>query len=121
MASLADRGIKPSVVDDQIGRLSFTEDIAAGIRHLLESKAAYGVYNLSNDGEPQSWADIAGDVYELRGASRDDVSGVSTKEYFADKEAAPRPLNSILDLSKIKRTGFVPARSSDRLAAYLRG
>ena len=50
MASLADRGIEPSVVNDQIGRLSFTEDIAAGIRHLLESRAAYGTYNLSNDG-----------------------------------------------------------------------
>jgi dTDP-4-dehydrorhamnose reductase len=61
MASLAARGIEPSVVNDQIGRLSFTADIAAGIRHLLESGAAYGTYNLTNDGEPQSWADIAAD------------------------------------------------------------
>ncbi|WP_284988461.1 MULTISPECIES: bifunctional dTDP-4-dehydrorhamnose 3,5-epimerase family protein/NAD(P)-dependent oxidoreductase [unclassified Arthrobacter] len=121
MASLADRGIKPSVVNDQIGRLSFTEDIAAGIRHLLESRAPYGAYNLSNDGEPQSWADIAGDVYELRGASGDDVTGVSTEEYFAGKSAAPRPLKSILDLSKIKGAGFVPASSAERLTAYLRG
>ena len=29
MASLAERGIEPSVVDDQFGRLSFTDDIAA--------------------------------------------------------------------------------------------
>ncbi|MFK4295028.1 dTDP-4-dehydrorhamnose reductase/dTDP-4-dehydrorhamnose 3,5-epimerase [Arthrobacter sp. GAS37] len=121
MASLADRGIKPSVVNDQIGRLSFTEDIAAGIRHLLESHAPYGAYNLSNDGEPQSWADIAGDVYELRGASGDDVTGVSTEEYFAGKAAAPRPPKSILDLSKIKGAGFVPASSGERLTAYLRG
>ncbi len=121
MASLADRGIKPSVVNDQIGRLSFTEDIAAGIRHLLESHARYGAYNLSNDGEPQSWADIAGNVFELRGASGDDVTGVSTEEYFAGKAAAPRPLKSILDLSKIKDAGFVPASSAERLAAYLRG
>ncbi|MGO4470599.1 sugar nucleotide-binding protein [Arthrobacter sp. M-10] len=121
MASLADRGIKPSVVNDQIGRLSFTEDIAAGIRHLLESRAPYGAYNLSNDGEPQSWADIAGDVYELCGASGDDVTGVSTEEYFAGKSAAPRPLKSILDLSKIKGAGFVPANSAERLTAYLRG
>ena len=27
----------PSVVDDQIGRLTFTQDIAAGIRHLLDT------------------------------------------------------------------------------------
>ena len=119
MASLAERGIEPSVVDDQIGRLSFTEDIAAGIRHLLESGAAYGVYNLSNDGEPQSWADIAADVYELAGKPRDAVTGVSTEEYFKGKAVSPRPLNSALELDKIKATGFVPPLSSDRLREYM--
>lgn len=121
MASLAARGISPSVVNDQVGRLSFTEDIAAGIRHLLESGADYGTYNLSNDGEPQSWADIAEDAYELCGAAGVEVTGVGTEEYFAGKAAAPRPLKSILDLSKIKGTGFTPASSADRLTAYLQG
>jgi len=121
MSSLAGRGIAPSVVNDQIGRLSFTQDIAAGIKHLLESGAAYGVYNLSNDGEPQSWADIAADVYELTGASREDVTGVSTEEYFKGKSVSPRPLNSVLDLSKIKAAGFFPAKAGDRLQEYLQG
>lgn len=119
MASLADRGIAPSVVNDQIGRLSFTKDIAAGIVHLLESGADYGVYNLSNDGEPQTWADIATDVYELTGHDRQSVTGISTEEYFKGKEAAPRPLNSTLDLSKIKATGFTPVASRQRLTEYL--
>ncbi|MEK0154580.1 NAD(P)-dependent oxidoreductase, partial [Arthrobacter oryzae] len=119
MASLAGRGIEPSVVNDQIGRLSFTADIAAGIRHLLESGAAYGTYNLSNDGEPQSWADIAADVYELSGKPRTAVTGVSTEEYFKGKPAAPRPLNSVLDLAKIQSTGFEPARAQSRLKEYL--
>ena len=35
MASLAERGIDPKVVDDQVGRLTFTSEIARGIRHLL--------------------------------------------------------------------------------------
>src|SRR6478752_5639317 len=70
MASLAARGIEVSVVNDQIGRLSFTQDIAAGIRHLLDTGAPYGTYNLSNAGEPQSWADIAADVYDLLGKPR---------------------------------------------------
>lgn len=120
MSSLASRGITPSVVNDQIGRLSFTRDIAAGIRHLLETGAEYGVYNLSNDGEPQSWADIAADVYELSGASSDDVTGVSTEEYFKGKAAAPRPLNSVLDLSRIKATGFAPVSAAERLKDYLK-
>lgn len=119
MASLASRGIAPGVVNDQIGRLSFTEDIAAGIKHLLETGADFGVYNLSNDGEPQSWADIAADVYELTGHNRDAVTGISTEDYFKGKEAAPRPLNSTLDLAKIKATGFTPVPASKRLAEYL--
>lgn len=119
MASLAARGIRPSVVNDQVGRLSFTQDIAAGIRHLLENVAPYGTYNLSNDGEPQTWADIAADVYELTGAEREDVTGVSTAEYFKGKAAAPRPLNSLLDLTRIKAAGFYPEPAEKRLREYL--
>lgn len=119
MASLAERGIEPSVVNDQFGRLSFTEDIAAGIKHLLETGATFGTYNFSNDGDPQSWAEIAADVYELTGKPRSSVTGVSTAEYFNGKAAAPRPLNSGLDLNKIKSTGFTPPSSRSRLAAYL--
>ncbi|MFC7847702.1 sugar nucleotide-binding protein [Arthrobacter sp. NPDC057388] len=120
MALLAERGIKPSVVNDQVGRLSFTQDIAAGIIHLLQSGAAYGTYNLSNNGDPQSWADIAADVFELAGSSRDDITGVSTAQYFEGKAAAPRPLNSALDLDKIRAVGFSPRHSRDALSEYLR-
>lgn len=119
MASLAERGIAPKVVDDQIGRLTFAEDLAAGIKHLLKVNAPYGTYNLTNDGEPQSWADIAADVYELLGANRNDVTGVSTAEYFKSKDAAPRPLNSVLALDKIIGTGFLPVAASQRLKEYL--
>lgn len=119
MASLAGRGIEPSVVNDQFGRLSFTEDIAAGIRHLLESQADFGTYNLSNDGEPQSWAEIAADVFELSGQPRASVTGVSTADYFKGKAAAPRPLNSVLDLSKLKNSGFKPRPAKEVLGSYL--
>ncbi|BBE23096.1 dTDP-4-dehydrorhamnose reductase [Arthrobacter sp. MN05-02] len=120
MAGLAGRGISPSVVHDQIGRLTFTEDIAGAILHLLGTGAPYGTYNVTNDGEAQSWADIAGEVYALCGRDRSDVTGVSTAEYFAGKEAAPRPLQSTLDLARIKASGFAPAPAAERLAAYVR-
>jgi dTDP-4-dehydrorhamnose reductase/dTDP-4-dehydrorhamnose 3,5-epimerase len=119
MASLAGRGVKPAVVDDQVGRLTFAEDIADGIKHLLATDAPYGTYTLSNDGSPQSWAEIAADVFELRGADRSVVSGVTTAEYFKDKTAAPRPMNSVLDLGKIKAIGFNPRDSRSALAEYL--
>jgi dTDP-4-dehydrorhamnose reductase len=120
MASLADRGVQPAVVDDQIGRPTFTADLAAGIRHLVETCAPFGTYNLTNDGEPLSWADLAVTVYAARGRSADDVRRVSTAEYFADKpQAAPRPLNSVLDLSKITAAGFRPRDWREALAEYL--
>ena len=120
MAALAERGIKPSVVNDQIGRLTFTQDLAAAIRHLIESKSPFGTYNLSNEGPASSWADIAAQVFELTGHNPADVTGVTTEEYFAGKEGiAPRPLWSMLDLSKIEATGFIPASWEDRLQEYL--
>lgn len=119
MAALSGRGVEPSVVNDQIGRLSFTEDLAAGIQHLLVSGADYGTYNLTNDGGPQSWADIAADVYELLGRPRSAITGMSTEDYFKGKLAAPRPLNSMLDLTKIKAAGFKPREAGEALSAYL--
>ncbi len=115
MVKLAAAGVKPTVVNDQIGRLTFAVDIAESIKHLLQSGAGYGTYNLSSQGTPQSWADIAGDVFELAGSSREHVSGVSTEDYFRGKSAAPRPMNSVLDLTKIMNSGFVPASQSLRL------
>jgi len=120
MASLADRGISPSVVSDQYGRLTFTTDLAAGIVHLVGNDAPSGTYNLSSTGPTQSWAHIAKRVFELRGRSSGDVKEVTTAEYFAGKTGiAPRPTYSTLDLAKITATGFEAADADARLAAYL--
>ena len=109
MQDLAARGVRPSVVNDQIGRLTFTDTLARGIKHLLEIGAPYGTYNLTNEGQPVSWADIAKIVFEKSGKSPSDVQPVSTAEYFADKpNTAKRPLQSTLDLTKIEKTGFIP-------------
>ena len=119
MASLADRGVCPSVVSDQVGRLTFTADLAQGIIHLLTSEAPFGIYNLSGEGPVMSWAQVAKRVFELCGRDPEDVTEVSTEEYFAGREAAPRPLSSTLDLSKIEATGFTPADSSQRIDSYV--
>lgn len=119
MVSLAEREVDPAVVNDQYGRLSFTDDIAAAIVHLLHVRPAFGVYNVTNDGPVQSWAEIAQTVFELTGHTPDRVTGISTADYFAGKTVAPRPLNSELSLEKIKATGFAPRDARDALAAYL--
>ncbi len=108
MASLADRGVSPAVVDDQVGRLTSADDLAAAVAHLVE-RAAPGTYNVTCGGEPASWADVAGVVFAARGRDPRDVRRVGTAEYLADKpDAAPRPLNSVLDLTRLEATGFRP-------------
>jgi len=122
MAGLAARGIDPSVVDDQIGRLTFTADLAAAIDHLLTTRPAPGTYNVTGEGEPVSWARIAAEVFALTGHDRDRVTPVSTDEYYAGKAGiAPRPRRSALDLAKIHATGFAPREQFAALAAHLAG
>ena len=109
MKSLAEKGVKPSVVNDQIGRLTFTSDLADAIAHLLYTNAPSGTYNFTNDGDSVSWAEIAAIVYDSLGFSKADITGVTTTEYYEGKDGiAPRPLQSTLRLDKIKNTGFEP-------------
>jgi dTDP-4-dehydrorhamnose reductase/dTDP-4-dehydrorhamnose 3,5-epimerase len=121
MASLAERGVDPKVVDDQIGRLTFTDDLAAGIEHLLTARPPSGIYNITNSGDPLAWADVARQVFALGGHDPQRVTGVSTEEYFASasQPVAPRPRNSVLDLTKIESTGFHPRDAASVLRDYL--
>ncbi len=119
MAALADRGVEPSVVDDQFGRLTFTDQIAGAIRQLIDQGAPYGTYNLSGEGPATSWADIARTVFAARGRSTAAVRPVSTAAYSEGRQLAPRPRHSTLDLAKITATGFRPAPVDQSLSAYL--
>lgn len=65
--------------------------------------------------------DIARAVYRLTGHDPAAVTDVTTAEYFADQAGpiAPRPLNSVLDLSRIQATGWTPRGADATLEAYL--
>ncbi|MFJ9315465.1 sugar nucleotide-binding protein [Pimelobacter simplex] len=119
MARLAADGVDPSVVDDQVGRLTFTPELARATAHLLDTGAPYGTYNVTNSGEPRSWAAYARRVFELTGHDPARVSTVSTAEYDAGKNLSPRPLHSTLALDKLAGTGFVSTDADAALAAYL--
>jgi dTDP-4-dehydrorhamnose 3,5-epimerase/reductase len=109
MRELALKSIKPSVVSDQFGRLTFADDLANAIHHLVKNKCEYGIYNFTNDGPVVAWSDLAKMVYEKMGLNKEDVRQVTTKEYYSDKpKMAQRPLNSQLKLDKIKNTGLNP-------------
>ncbi|MDX6358052.1 MAG: dTDP-4-dehydrorhamnose 3,5-epimerase/reductase [Nocardioidaceae bacterium] len=119
MARLADEGASPAVIGDQVGRLSFADEIARATAHLLGSDAAYGVYHVSNGGPPTSWAGIAREVFALRGRDAADVREVSTGEYVAGRQVAPRPQHSLLSLRRIEATGFEPRDAEVALRDYV--
>lgn len=120
MAGLATSGKTARVVADQEGRLTYAGDLAAAIVHLLQSNAPAGIYNMTNSGPVQSWADVAADVFELCGRDRADVTPITTAEYTADRTGiAPRPRYSTLALDKVTATGFSPAPARQRLQEYL--
>ena len=107
MVELAKKDISPTVVHDQIGRLTFTSELVCAIDHLLINTADFGTYNVSNSGESASWADITREIFKNLGRDDLTVSNTTTAEYFAGKEnIAPRPLQSTLDLTKIQSAGF---------------
>lgn len=137
MKALSDRVADPqnkldrvTVVDDQIGRLTFTDDMARAILHLLgyrqgdmepTNPAPYGTYDMTGSGEPASWYGIARRVFDLTNGNGDKVRPVSTAEYYANVTGpvSPRPTHSTLDLGKIESTGYTPHDWEQRLIKYL--
>jgi dTDP-4-dehydrorhamnose reductase len=120
MIGLAAKNISPKVVEDQVGRLTFTDTLVYGIERLLSDNAQPGTYNLTNSGEEASWADITRAIFSA--IHRDDLSvtGVTTAEYYHDKPGiAPRPLKSTLDLTKIEAMGIHPVDWREAMSAYI--
>lgn len=110
-----------TVVDDQLGRLTFTRDMAAAIFHVLDARAPYGTYDCTGSGAVRSWADIARACFETKNGNGDKVVPVSTADYYASAEGpiAPRPHFSALDLSKLEGVGFHMPDWEQELKEYM--
>ncbi|MZJ86099.1 sugar nucleotide-binding protein [Collinsella aerofaciens] len=129
MKGLSDRVTDPddkleqvTVVDDQLGRLTFTRDMAEAIFHVLGTHAPYGTYDCTGSGAVKSWADIARAVFEAANGNGDRVVPVSTADYYANAAGpvAPRPVHSALDLSRLESTGFHMPDWEEELGEYLK-
>lgn len=119
MLGVGAKGINPTVVADQIGRLTFTSELVKAIDHLITTQADYGTYNVSNGGDSVSWAEITRAIFSGAGYALT-VTDTTTEEYFASKpNIAPRPLQSTLSLDKLQATGFTSIDWREDLAAYI--
>lgn len=123
MAALAARGVNPKVIADQRGRPTWAGDLAAGIMHLLDTGAEYGIYNLTSGGDIVGRDELARAAFAAAGADPTRVESVSSEEYAAafGPEPARRPHESALDLAKIAATGFVPGDWRAAVQDYVSG
>jgi dTDP-4-dehydrorhamnose reductase len=119
MLGLGQKGIEPTVVADQLGRLTFTSELVRAADHLLCKQAEYGTYNVSNRGKVASWSDITRHIFKIAGFELT-VNDATTADYYKGKSRiAPRPLNSTFNLSKIESVGFRPSDWEEELNKYV--
>lgn len=99
MQKLAETRDELTIVNDQFGRPTWTRTLAEFMYFVIDQKAPFGIYHLSND-NACSWYEFAKEILKDTNVK---VSPV-TSEQFPQK--ATRPQYSVMDLSKAKALGF---------------
>lgn len=121
-----------SIVEDQVGSPTFTNDLCRVVvewflrpflsevkrehEHFMEDdherhgKLSFGIYHVTNSGSV-SWADFAREIFSVKGFDVE-VKGITADEYGAK---AKRPENSVLS----SRIDFKVRSWQDALKAYL--
>ncbi|MGI9626671.1 MAG: dTDP-4-dehydrorhamnose reductase [Longimicrobiales bacterium] len=105
-----------SVVDDQVGRPTWTNDLANDLVDLVED-GAQGTFHVAGGGSA-TWFQLAEEALRLAGVEVE-VEPVTTEAFGAP---APRPAYSVLDVSATeKRLGREMSDWRTSLRAYLTG
>jgi dTDP-4-dehydrorhamnose reductase len=94
-----------TVVDDQIGRPTFVDDLVTGTLGALDGDAS-GILHLTNTGSA-TWYDIAREIALLEGLDPGRVRPCTTADF---PTAARRPANSVLDSQRTGPLGLHPLR-----------
>lgn len=112
MMNLAKTHSTLTVVNDQIGRPTWTRTLAEFMVYLIDHKAEYGLYQLSNENNC-SWYEFAREILKETEVV---VEPVTSEEY---SQKAYRPKHSIMDLSKAKKIGFKIPSWQEALGSFL--
>ena len=112
MQRLAKTMDKLSIVNDQVGRPTWTRTLAEFMIYATTENIEFGVYHLSNDNSC-TWYEFAKEILKEESIELLPV----TSEEFPQK--AERPKYSVLDLSKIKGTGFVIPTWQEALNTFI--
>lgn len=99
MQKLAETRDQLTVVNDQFGRPTWTRTLAEFMVFVINEKAPYGIYHLSNENSC-SWYEFAKEILKN---TEVEVLPVDSSKF---PQKATRPKYSVMDLSKSKELGF---------------
>lgn len=102
-----------TVVNDQVGRPTWTRTLAEFMLFAVQNKIPYGTYQLSNDSSC-TWYDFACEILKDKDVT---VSPVTSAEY---PQKAYRPRHSIMSLDKVKAAGYQPISWQEALHDFLK-
>lgn len=95
-----------SVVDDQIGQPTWTADLAAQIRLVIDSPISSGILHATNSGQV-SWWGFAREIFRLGGLDPERVLPTTSDQFL---RPAPRPAWSVLGHDAWTRHHLAPLR-----------
>ncbi|MGM9908647.1 MAG: dTDP-4-dehydrorhamnose reductase [Limosilactobacillus vaginalis] len=113
MLRLAKDHDRLTVVNDQVGRPTWTRTLAKFMLYAVQHQIPYGYYQLSNDGSC-SWYEFASEILKDQSV---DVQPVTSAEY---PQKAYRPRHSIMSLAKVKKAGFSPLSWQEALQDFIK-
>lgn len=106
MIKLAEKGDKLKVVNNQFGKPTYALDLAKRTLELIENKASYGIYHITNETvSPKgiSWYDFASKIFEIK-AKIDKSFKIPQIQAVASEEfpsPVKRPIYSMLINTKL--------------------
>lgn len=112
MQRLAETHDRLTVVNDQVGRPTWTRTLAEFMTFIIKEKAPFGIYHLSNENSC-SWYEFAKEILKDTDV---EVAPVTSAEF---PQKATRPQYSVMDLGKTEALGFVIPTWQEALAQML--
>lgn len=113
MLRLAESHDKLTVVNDQVGRPTWTYTLTNFMLYLIQHGCGYGTYQLSNENNC-SWYEFAKEILKDKQV---DVEPVTSEQY---PQKAYRPRHSIMSLQKAEATGFEIPTWEEALNEFLK-
>ena len=119
MLTLSETKEEISVVCDQHGSPTYTEDLTSIIYQAIEKKIPFGLYHSTNQ-EFTTWSDFTKKIFELSNVSTK-VNPITSEEYSKMyPTSANRPKNSQLSKEKLLSNGIIIPSWEDALKRYLK-